>query len=323
MIKSDKWIRRQCEQQLKFELIIKKLIPNEQSVISIENNFSVWQIKENIKPEELEGFTEFYGKVLEAVKNTNLYKFEPETGEAKLGILTDPAFYEAFKLHRTIDNIQYEYFIKFDADNTIINTKPMISPFVGRSVKFDKNDKKIPSYGLSSFGYDIRLGRNIKIFKESARNYRNKDLVVIENTNGIQGLHIGTTFKAINPSDFDPAVYTEYLDVDSIVIPPGGFLLGHTVEYFNMPRRVMGICMGKSTLARCGLGILVTPLEPSWSGYLTLEIVNHTKLPVKIQTETGICQINFLESDEDCEVSYADRGGKYQNQPMLPVDPKV
>ncbi|NJL93040.1 MAG: dCTP deaminase [Anaerolineae bacterium] len=159
----------------------------------------------------------------------------------------------------------------------------MIDPFVERQVR----EGKI-SFGLSSYGYDIRISDEFKIFT---------------NVNN----------SVIDPKHFDE---TSFVNVKGPVctIPPNSFVLSRTVEHFRIPRNVLSICVGKSSYARCGLIVNVTPLEPEWSGYLTLEISNTTPLPARIYANEGIAQLLFLESDETCETSYADRKGKYQDQ---------
>lgn len=159
----------------------------------------------------------------------------------------------------------------------------MISPFVDGQ----KRDGVI-SYGVSSYGYDIRVADEYKIF-----------------TN---------VFSAIvDPKDFNPRSMIDFKG-DVCVIPPNSFALALTVEYFKIPRSVLTVCLGKSTYARCGIIVNVTPFEPEWEGYVTLEISNTTPLPAKIYSNEGIAQVLFFEGDEACEISYADKKGKYQNQ---------
>mgnify|MGYP000194252316 CR=1 FL=1 len=163
----------------------------------------------------------------------------------------------------------------------------MISPFEPGQVR-EADGKKIVSYGTSSYGYDVRCGREFKIF-----------------TN-------------INSSIIDPKNFCEksFVDVESdvCIIPPNSFVLARTVEYFKIPRSTLVVCLGKSTYARCGIICNVTPLEPEWEGHVTLEFSNTTNLPAKIYAGEGVAQMLFFESDEVCETSYADRGGKYQGQ---------
>lgn len=163
----------------------------------------------------------------------------------------------------------------------------MISPFEAGQVRHEENGK-IVSYGTSSYGYDIRCSREFKIF-----------------TN-------------INSAVVDPKNFTteSFVDVESdvCIIPPNSFALARSVEYFKIPRNVLVICLGKSTYARCGIIVNVTPLEPEWEGHITLEFSNTTPLPAKIYANEGVAQLLFLESDEECETSYKDRKGKYQGQ---------
>ena len=163
----------------------------------------------------------------------------------------------------------------------------MINPFEAGQVR-EADGKKIVSYGTSSYGYDVRCGREFKIF-----------------TN-------------INSSIIDPKNFCDksFVDVESdvCIIPPNSFVLARTVEYFKIPRNVLVVCLGKSTYARCGIIVNVTPLEPEWEGHVTLEFSNTTNLPAKIYAGEGVAQMLFFESDEVCETSYADRGGKYQGQ---------
>jgi dCTP deaminase len=161
--------------------------------------------------------------------------------------------------------------------------KGMIKPFEDRQVR-----KGGISYGLSSYGYDIRSADEFKIFT-----------------------NINTTI--VDPKSFDPRSFVDYQG-EVAVIPPNSFALGRSVEYFKIPRNVLTICVGKSTYARCGIITNVTPFEPEWEGYVTLEISNTTPLPAKIYANEGIAQVLFFESDESCETSYADRQGKYQGQ---------
>ncbi|MFH1725475.1 MAG: dCTP deaminase [Elusimicrobiota bacterium] len=159
----------------------------------------------------------------------------------------------------------------------------MIEPFVERL----EADGKI-SYGLSSYGYDIRVADEYKIF-----------------TNALAGV--------VDPKDFDRRSFLDHKG-PACVVPPNSFALARSVEYFRIPRDVLALCVGKSTYARCGIIVNVTPLEPGWEGTLTLEISNTTPLPAKIYSNEGIAQLVFFQSDEVCQVSYADRKGKYQNQ---------
>jgi len=163
----------------------------------------------------------------------------------------------------------------------------MIEPYEAGQVK-KVEGKSIISYGTSSYGYDVRCANEFKIFT---------------NINS----------AIVDPKNFDE---TSFVDVhsDICIIPPNSFALARTVEYFRIPRNVLTICLGKSTYARCGIIVNVTPLEPEWEGHVTLEFSNTTNLPAKIYANEGVAQMIFLESDQPCEVSYKDRQGKYQGQ---------
>ena len=163
----------------------------------------------------------------------------------------------------------------------------MISPFEKNQVRENDNGRII-SFGTSSYGYDVRCSSQFKVF-----------------TN----IHSAT----VDPKKFDENSFVDIED-EICVIPPNSFALASTVEYFKIPRNVLTICLGKSTYARCGIIVNVTPLEPEWEGHVTLEFSNTTSLPAKIYSNEGVAQMIFLESDEECEVSYKDRGGKYQGQ---------
>ena len=163
----------------------------------------------------------------------------------------------------------------------------MISPFEPNQIK-QLNGEKIISYGTSSYGYDIRCAREFKIFT-----------------------NINSTI--VDPKNFHTRNFVEIED-DYCIIPPNSFALARTVEYFRIPRNVLTVCLGKSTYARCGIIVNVTPFEPEWEGYVTLEFSNTTPLPAKIYANEGVAQVLFFESDEDCETSYKDRNGKYMGQ---------
>ncbi|MGC8855649.1 MAG: dCTP deaminase [Anaerolineae bacterium] len=167
----------------------------------------------------------------------------------------------------------------------------MIEPFVEKQVR-----NGVISYGVSSYGYDIRVADEFKIF-----------------TNVYSSI--------VDPKNFDPKSMVDFKG-EVCVIPPNSFALARTVEYFRIPRNVLTVCVGKSTYARCGIIVNVTPFEPEWEGFVTLEISNTTPLPAKIYANEGIAQVLFFEADEVCEVSYADKKGKYQGQQTI-VLPKV
>jgi len=167
----------------------------------------------------------------------------------------------------------------------------MIEPFADRQIR-----DGVISYGVSSYGYDIRVADEFKIF-----------------TN---------IFSAIvDPKQFDPRSMIDF-NGDVCVIPPNSFALARTMEYFRIPRGVLTVCLGKSTYARCGIIVNVTPFEPEWEGFVTLEISNTTPLPARIYAREGIAQVLFFEADEECEISYADKKGKYQGQKSI-VLPKL
>lgn len=159
----------------------------------------------------------------------------------------------------------------------------MIEPFVDGQVR-----ENVISYGLSSYGYDIRVTDEFKIF-----------------TNVYSAI--------VDPKHFNSSSFVDFKG-DVCVIPPNSFVLARTVEYFRIPRDILTICVGKSTYARCGLIVNVTPFEPEWEGYVTLEISNTTPLPAKVYAYEGIAQVIFLAAEEPCSISYADRNGKYQKQ---------
>jgi dCTP deaminase len=167
----------------------------------------------------------------------------------------------------------------------------MIEPFVDTQVRaLDREGGKVISYGVSSYGYDMRVAPEFKIF-----------------TNVLSAI--------VDPKHFDSKSFVEF-EGDVCIVPPNSFALARSVEYFRIPRNCLTICVGKSTYARCGIITNVTPFEPEWEGYVTLEISNTTPLPAKIYANEGICQVLFFEADDDdvCETSYKDKAGKYQAQ---------
>ena len=159
----------------------------------------------------------------------------------------------------------------------------MIEPFVDHQVR-----EGVISYGVSSYGYDIRIADEYKIF-----------------TNVYSAV--------VDPKNFNPQSMVDFKG-DVCIIPPNSFVLARTIEYFRIPRKVLTICLGKSTYARCGLIVNVTPFEPEWEGHVTLEISNTTPLPAKVYSNEGVSQVLFFEADEECDISYADKKGKYQAQ---------
>ena len=167
----------------------------------------------------------------------------------------------------------------------------MIEPFTDKQVR-----EGVISYGLSSYGYDVRIADEFKIFTN------------INNT-------------VIDPKNFDPNCFVD-VKADVCIVRPNSFALARTIEYFRIPRDILTVCLGKSTYARCGIIVNVTPFEPEWEGIVTLEVSNTTPLPAKIYANEGIAQVLFFEGDEPCEVSYADKKGKYQAQQTLTL-PKL
>lgn len=163
----------------------------------------------------------------------------------------------------------------------------MIEPFEPGQVR-ESNGNRIISYGTSSYGYDVRCSSEFKIFT-----------------------NVHSTI--VDPKNFDEKSFVN-ITSDVCIIPPNSFALARTVEYFRIPRNILTVCLGKSTYARCGIIVNVTPLEPEWEGHVTLEFSNTTPLPAKIYANEGVAQMLFFESDEVCDTSYADRGGKYQGQ---------
>lgn len=174
--------------------------------------------------------------------------------------------------------------------------KKMIEPYVDHLVRVSENGEKIVSFGQSSYGYDLRLSDEFKVF-----------------TN-------------VYNSVVDPKNFTEdsFVDIQAkeCIIPPNSFALARSVEYFRIPRNILTICLGKSTYARCGIIVNVTPFEPEWEGHVTIEISNTTPLPAKVYANEGIAQVIFFEAKELCEISYAERNGKYQKQTGITI-PKV
>jgi len=167
----------------------------------------------------------------------------------------------------------------------------MIEPFEEGQVR-----DGVISFGTSSYGYDIRVADEYKVFTNLYSAW-------------------------VDPKNFDPRSMVDFKG-DVCVIPPNSFALARTVEYFRIPRKVLTVCLGKSTYARCGIIVNVTPFEPEWEGYVTLEISNTTPLPAKIYSNEGIAQVLFFEADEECDISYADKKGKYQKQQSIAL-PKL
>ena len=164
----------------------------------------------------------------------------------------------------------------------------MIEPFVERQVRQLDNGQRVISYGLSSYGYDLRVADEFKVFTN------------VFNT-------------VVDPKNFDDKSFVD-LQTDVCIVPPNSFALARSVEYFRIPRDLLTICLGKSTYARCGIIVNVTPFEPEWEGHVTLEISNTTPLPAKIYAKEGLAQVLFFRANQVCEISYNDRKGRYQKQ---------
>jgi len=179
----------------------------------------------------------------------------------------------------------------------MVTEHEMISPFEAHQVS-RVNEKKVISFGTSSYGYDIRCSKDFKVFT-----------------------NINSTI--VDPKNFDEGSFVDFHG-EVCIIPPNSFALARTVEYFKIPRNILTVCLGKSTYARCGIIVNVTPFEPEWEGFVTLEFSNTTPLPAKIYANEGVAQVVFFESDlnDVCEVSYKDRGGKYQRQDGVTL-PKI
>jgi len=166
--------------------------------------------------------------------------------------------------------------------------KGMIEPFVDGQIKQNEEGRRVVSYGLSSYGYDLRVSDEFKVF-----------------TNVFSAM--------VDPKAFDERSFVD-IQTDVCIVPPNSFALARSVEYFRIPRETLTICVGKSTYARCGIIVNVTPFEPEWEGHVTLEISNTTPLPARIYANEGLAQVVFFTADEICETSYADRAGKYMKQ---------
>lgn len=169
----------------------------------------------------------------------------------------------------------------------------MIEPFEENQVRYNESGEKLISYGLSSYGYDLRVSDEFKVFTN------------VHNT-------------VVDPKNFDSRSFVD-IQTDVCIVPPNSFALARSVEYFRIPREALTICVGKSTYARCGIIVNVTPFEPEWEGHVTLEISNTTPLPAKIYANEGLAQVVFFLAETICETSYADRGGKYMKQEGITI----
>jgi len=178
----------------------------------------------------------------------------------------------------------------------MVKEQHMIEPFSDCQVRYSESGRLV-SYGLSSYGYDLRVANEFKVF-----------------TNVLNSV--------IDPKKFDEQSFVDITTDDVCIVPPNSFALARSIEYFRIPRDVLTICLGKSTYARCGIIVNVTPFEPEWEGQVTLEISNTTPLPAKIYANEGIAQVLFFRSGEVCDVSYADRQGKYMKQRGITI-PKM
>ncbi len=198
----------------------------------------------------------------------------------------------------------------------------MINPFYPKSMSLNERGQKVTSYGLTSYGYDIRLGRNFLVYRGT------ENFVVNYTRNGVHESMLVESFKSkfkddpiIDPNNFDSRLVVQIDDVDEIWFPPRTFFMGVSQEYIKVPRDVKVICDSKSTCARSALVFFVTPLEPEWQGYITLEFNNSSDAILKLTSGMGISQLSFQRGDTPCETSYADRNGKYNNQGDQPIPP--
>ena len=169
----------------------------------------------------------------------------------------------------------------------------MIEPFAEAQVRQAPDGRRAISHGVSSYGYDLRVSDEFKVFTN------------VFNT-------------VVDPKAFDDKSFVD-MKTDVCIVPPNSFALARSIEYFRIPRNILTVCLGKSTYARCGIIVNVTPFEPEWEGHVTLEISNTTPLPAKIYANEGLAQVLFFEAEEICEVSYADRGGKYMKQTGITI----
>lgn len=173
------------------------------------------------------------------------------------------------------------------------NDHKMIEPYVDTLVRVNAKGEKVVSYGQSSYGYDLRLSNEFKVF-----------------TNVYNSI--------VDPKNFTEDSFVD-IEAEVCVIPPNSFALARSIEYFRIPRNILTVCLGKSTYARCGIIVNVTPFEPEWEGHVTIEISNTTPLPAKVYANEGIAQVIFFEAKHICETSYAERNGKYQNQTGITI----
>jgi dCTP deaminase len=260
-IKSDLWIKRMCQAP-------DGIIENGLTPLFLHKQGDHWVLRDTGVPAE-----HYLGEIRELTRE-----------EKRNWLQVHGALIEPF------ESGQVRYRTKEDVVH-------LPAPVIGSKYAHFVEQEKIVSYGLSSYGYDVRCADEFKIFT-----------------------NINST--VVDPKNFDEKSFVDFKG-DVCVIPPNSFALARTVERFKIPRDVLTICLGKSTYARCGIIVNVTPFEPEWEGYVTLEFSNTTPLPAKIYANEGVAQVLFLQSDEACDVSYKDRGGKYMNQGDQPVCPKV
>lgn len=200
--------------------------------------------------------------------------------------------------HRVLhlNSLDEEPTVSIQADTWIrrmAREQKMIEPFVDSQVKVMPNGQKAISFGVSSYGYDLRIANEFKVFT---------------NVNN----------AVVDPKNFDENAFVS-VTTDVCIVPPNSFALARSIEYFRIPRNVITICLGKSSYARCGIIVNVTPFEPEWEGHVTIEISNTTPLPARIYANEGIAQVLFFAADEVCETSYADRNGKYMKQTGITI----
>lgn len=283
-IKSDRWIRQQCLVP-KYVRVVNGVARGLPVPPSFEDSIAIQHCERNqldrpLSPAEVEMIIN-RGMVLRYDENVqSMYPWLPmiepfESGQVRERERTATTAEEAFAVRMQFTREEAKKHFKAQDVRT--------DPLIGMQIR-----EKIISYGTSSYGYDIRCADEFKIFT---------------NVNS----------AVVDPKNFDDKSFVDFKG-DCCIIPPNSFALARTMEYFRIPRDVLTICLGKSTYARCGIVVNVTPFEPEWEGYVTLEFSNTTPLPAKIYAGEGCAQVLFFQGDEPCEVSYKDRGGKYQGQ---------
>ena len=293
-IKSDKWIRRMCIPPDG----IWKMGGSQILVNKIDGN---WVIRENGLPAWVKDDSDSLTIFTDEQKADFLPMIEPfEAGQVKTKENQIPPFHEMYQGFEAGD---YEKYLdwKRNGFNPDLSPSQLVLDSYGVMHEYerlieDRRNQKIVSYGTSSYGYDLRCSNKFKIFT-----------------------NINST--VIDPKNFDPKSFVDF-EGDVCIIPPNSFALASSVEYFRIPRNVLTVCLGKSTYARCGIVVNVTPFEPEWEGHVTLEFSNTTPLPAMVYANEGVAQVLFLQSDETCDVSYKDRQGKYMGQAPEPIAPK-